>query len=63
MITGASQAEAAILIVDAHEGTIKVESPYEEGKPGTKFTITIPRSMSGSRIPRGQPQAEQPKDE
>jgi signal transduction histidine kinase len=50
-------------IVDAHEGTIGVESPYEEGKPGTKFTITIPRSKSGSRVSGGLPQADQPKGE
>lgn len=32
-------------IIEAHEGTIEVESPYEEGKSGTKFTITIPRTL------------------
>jgi signal transduction histidine kinase len=32
-------------IIEAHEGTITVESPYEKGKTGTKFTITIPRSL------------------
>lgn len=33
-------------IVDAHEGRIEIESPYEDDKPGTKFTIFIPRSLS-----------------
>ena len=32
-------------IVDAHHGQIWVESPYAEGKPGTKFTTVIPRSL------------------
>jgi signal transduction histidine kinase len=30
-------------IVDAHHGRIWVESPYQEGKPGTKFTVVLPR--------------------
>jgi signal transduction histidine kinase len=33
-------------IVDAHQGRIWLESPYEEGKPGTKFTVVLPRSLS-----------------
>ncbi|MEJ2550289.1 MAG: ATP-binding protein [Anaerolineales bacterium] len=32
-------------IIEAHEGSIEVESPYQEGKSGTKFTITIPRTL------------------
>jgi signal transduction histidine kinase len=35
-------------IMDAHEGKIEVESPYQTGKDGCKFTITIPRTL---RIP------------
>ncbi|HEY47844.1 MAG: hypothetical protein AMJ88_01555 [Anaerolineae bacterium SM23_ 63] len=37
-------------IMDAHEGKIEVESPYQSGKDGCKFTITIPRTL---RIPGG----------
>jgi signal transduction histidine kinase len=32
-------------IVDAHEGEITVESPYEKGKTGTRFTVRIPRDL------------------
>jgi len=32
-------------IVDAHQGRILLESPYEEGKSGTKFTVVLPRSL------------------
>jgi signal transduction histidine kinase len=32
-------------IVGAHRGRIWLESPYEEGKPGTKFTIVLPRNI------------------
>jgi signal transduction histidine kinase len=35
-------------IVDAHEGEIKVESPYQPGKDGCKFIVTIPRTL---RVP------------
>lgn len=31
-------------IVDAHQGRIWLESPYEEGKSGTKFTFVLPRN-------------------
>ncbi|MBU0703123.1 MAG: cyclic nucleotide-binding domain-containing protein [Chloroflexi bacterium] len=31
-------------IVDAHQGRLWLESPYEEGKPGTRFTIALPRN-------------------
>jgi signal transduction histidine kinase len=37
-------------IVEAHEGKIEVESPYQQGKTGCKFTITIPRTL---RVPGG----------
>jgi signal transduction histidine kinase len=33
-------------IVDAHRGRIWVESPYEEGKTGTRFTVALPRDPS-----------------
>jgi signal transduction histidine kinase len=33
-------------IVDAHKGTISVESPYDPQKTGTKFTVIIPRGLS-----------------
>jgi signal transduction histidine kinase len=33
-------------IVDAHRGTISVESPYDPEKTGAKFTVTIPRGLS-----------------
>ncbi len=35
----------AYKIIEAHEGSIEVKSPYEKAKPGTKFTITIPRTL------------------
>jgi signal transduction histidine kinase len=38
-------------IMDAHQGKIEVESPYQEGKDGSKFTITIPRTL---RVPGDQ---------
>lgn len=33
-------------IVEAHRGQIWVESPYAEGKPGSKFTVVIPRDLA-----------------
>jgi signal transduction histidine kinase len=33
-------------IVEAHEGSIEVESPYLPGKAGTKFTVVIPRTLT-----------------
>jgi signal transduction histidine kinase len=30
-------------IVDAHQGRIWLESPYEEGRSGTRFTVVLPR--------------------
>jgi signal transduction histidine kinase len=32
-------------IIDAHEGEISVESPYEPDKSGTRFTVRIPRNL------------------
>ncbi len=32
-------------IVDAHQGHILLESPYEKGKSGTKFTVVLPRYL------------------
>lgn len=32
-------------IVDAHQGRIWLESPYEEGRSGTKFTLVLPRNL------------------
>ncbi len=32
-------------IVNAHEGQIEVQSPYESGKSGTKVTIRIPQTL------------------
>lgn len=36
-------------IVKAHEGSIEVQSPYEEGKSGTKFIVRIPQTL---RLPK-----------
>jgi len=33
-------------IVNAHEGQIEVQSPYESGKSGTKVTIRIPQTLT-----------------
>ncbi len=33
-------------IVDAHEGQIEIQSPFEEGLSGTKVTVRIPRSLA-----------------
>ena len=42
-------------IVDAHQGRIWLESPYEEGKSGTKFTVVLPRNLPlpGERLDTG----------
>ena len=32
-------------IIEAHQGTITVESPYAEGQPGSKFSVFIPRGL------------------
>ena len=32
-------------IVDAHQGRIWLESPYEEGKPGARFNVVLPRHL------------------
>ena len=33
-------------IVNAHEGQIEVQSPYESGKSGTKVTIRLPQTLT-----------------
>jgi two-component system sensor histidine kinase VicK len=35
-------------IVDAHHGRIWLESPYEEGKSGTRFTLVLRRTPLSS---------------
>ena len=32
-------------IVDAHQGRIWLESPYEERKPGARFNVVLPRHL------------------
>lgn len=32
-------------IIDAHEGELSVESPYDPDKSGTRFTVRIPRNL------------------
>lgn len=45
-ITGAGLGlSIAKKIVDAHDGRIGLESPYQPGKSGAKFTIIIPRGL------------------
>lgn len=39
-------------IIEAHQGKIWVESPYEEGQPGTRFTFTLPKRLE--RTERGE---------
>jgi len=39
-------------IVDAHGGKIWFESPYAPGKPGTKFTVVIPRGLATAEMKR-----------
>jgi signal transduction histidine kinase len=45
-------------IVDAHRGRIWIESPYEEGKPGTRVTFVLPRSLPLPGEPEGQPEGQ-----
>jgi nitrogen-specific signal transduction histidine kinase len=33
-------------IVEAHQGAITVESPFQVGKSGTRFTVTIPKTST-----------------
>ena len=39
-------------IIDAHEGEIQVESPYEGVKQGTRFTVRIPRHLRTPEMKR-----------
>jgi signal transduction histidine kinase len=39
-------------IMDAHEGTIEVESPYEGVEHGTRFTVHIPRHLHTPEMKR-----------
>jgi signal transduction histidine kinase/CRP-like cAMP-binding protein len=32
-------------IVEAHRGTIRAESPYEDGQPGARFVFTLPKGQ------------------
>jgi signal transduction histidine kinase len=32
-------------IVEAHHGTIRAESPYEDGQPGARFVFTLPKGQ------------------
>lgn len=51
-------------IVDAHQGRIWLESPYQEGKMGTRFTVVIPRNLPlpGERTDREVPLPAEPLD-
>jgi len=42
-------------IVDAHEGSIEIHSPYQPETSGTKFTITLPRTLN---LPLDRPASE-----
>jgi signal transduction histidine kinase len=42
-------------IIDAHEGSIEIHSPYQPETSGTKFTITIPRTLN---LPLDRPASE-----
>ena len=39
-------------IIDAHEGRIEVESPYDHAKQGTRFTVRIPRNLHTPEMKR-----------
>jgi signal transduction histidine kinase len=41
-------------VVEAHGGSIRVESPYQEGKTGTKVTVRIPRNLTTPEMRRRQ---------
>jgi signal transduction histidine kinase len=41
-------------IMDAHDGEIRVKSPYAEGKSGTRFTVVIPRNLQTPEMRRQQ---------
>ena len=52
----------AYKIIEAHEGSIEVKSPYEKDKPGAKFTITIPRTLPlPGQSRKSEPEAHQEK--
>jgi signal transduction histidine kinase len=46
-------------IIEAHEGNIEIQSPYQPDMSGTKFTITIPRTL---KPPLDRPSMETEKD-
>lgn len=39
-------------IIDAHDGQIEVESPYEGAKSGTRFSVRIPRHLQTPEMKR-----------
>ena len=39
-------------VIDAHDGTITVQSPYMNGKTGTRFTVVIPRNLQTPEMRR-----------
>ena len=39
-------------VIDAHDGTITVQSPYAEGKTGTRFTVVVPRNLQTPEMRR-----------
>lgn len=41
-------------IVEEHGGRIWAESPYAEGQPGSKFSFTLPKSLSEQPLLEGQ---------
>jgi signal transduction histidine kinase len=42
-------------IIDAHDGRIEVQSPYQPEMSGTKFTVTLPRTLN---LPLDRPSAD-----
>jgi signal transduction histidine kinase len=49
-------------IVEAHHGKIWVESPYAEGKSGSRFTVVIPRNLSTPDMKRQERAARRKKE-
>jgi len=39
-------------VMDAHRGKITVQSPYAEGKTGTRFSVVIPRNLQTPEMKR-----------